>query len=91
MRLRTIAALLKRGVIVVGKSRIEMPTSSGRSAPRRMLKGRTKIGTLSELCRAHEIAYCNMMKEMLRFIKQTAADDQQQPADPTELGLLPVE
>jgi hypothetical protein len=91
MRLQTIEALLKTGVIVVGNSGMEMPTSSSRSAPRRMLKGRTNIGTLSELCRAHEIEYCDMMEEMLRFIKQTAADDPRLPADPTELGLLPVE
>ena len=31
-----------------------------------------------------------MMEGMLRSIKQTAADDPQLPADPTELGLLPV-
>jgi len=31
------------------------------------------------------------MDEILRFIKQTAADDPRLPADPTELGLLPVE
>jgi len=87
----TIEALLKTGVIVVGNSGMEMPTSSSRSAPQRMLKGRTNIGTLSELCRAHEIEYCDMMEEMLPFIKQTAADDPWLPADPTELGLLPVE
>jgi len=91
MCLQTIEALLKTGVIVVGNSGMEMPTSSSRSAPRRMLKGCTNIGTLCELCRAHEIEYCDMMEEMLCFIKQTAADDPQLPADPTELGLLPVE
>jgi len=76
-------ALLKTDVIVVGNSGMEMPTSSSRSAPRRILKGCTNIGTLSELCRAHEIEYCDMMKEMLRFIQQTAADDPRLPADPT--------
>jgi len=91
MRLQTIEALLKTGVIVVGNSGMEMPTSSSRSAPRQMLKGRTNIGTLSELCRAHEIEYCDMIEEMLRFIKQTAADDPRLAPDPTELGLLPVE
>jgi len=85
MRLQTIEALLKTGVIVVGNSRMEMLTSSSHNAPRRMLKGRTNIGTLSELCRAHEIKYCNMMEELLRFIKQTAADDPPLPADPTKL------
>ena len=31
------------------------------------------------------------MQEILRFTRQTAADDRWLPADPTELGLLPVE
>jgi len=91
MRLQTIEALLKRGVIVVENSGMEMPTSSSHSAPRRMLKGHINIGTLSEACQAHEIEYCDMMEEMLRFIKQTAADDPRLPADPTGLELLPVE
>jgi len=91
MRLRTMEALLKTGVIVVGNSRMEMPTSSSRSAPRQMLKCHTNIAKLSELCRAHEIEYCDMIEEILRFIKQTAADNPRLPADPTELGLLPVE
>ena len=56
-----------------------------------MLKGWTNIGTLSKLCRAHEIEYCGMREEMLRFIKETAVDDPRQTADPTELGLLPIE
>jgi len=91
MRLQNIEALLKTGVIVVGNNGMEMPTSSSRKAPRRMLQGRTNIGTLSELCRAHEMEYCDMIEEMLRFIKQTAGDDPRLPADPTELGLLPFE
>jgi len=32
-----------------------------------------------------------MMEDMLPFIQQTTADDPRRPADPTELGLLPVE
>jgi len=32
-----------------------------------------------------------MIEEILRFIRQTAADDRRLPADPAELGLLPVE
>jgi len=32
-----------------------------------------------------------MMEEILYFIRQTAADDRRLPADPAELGLLPVE
>jgi len=82
MRLQTMEAVLKTAVIVVGNSGMEMPTSSSRSAPRRRLKGYRDIGTHSELCRDHEIEDCDMMEEMLRFIKQTAADDPQLPADP---------
>jgi len=91
MPLQTIEAHLKTGVIMVENSGMEMRTSSSRSAPRRMLKGRTNIGTLCEPCRAHEIKYCDIMEGMLRFIKQTAVDDPRLPADPTELALLPVE
>jgi len=32
-----------------------------------------------------------MMEDMLRFIKQSAADDTRLPTDPTELRLLPLE
>ena len=32
-----------------------------------------------------------MMQEILRFIRQTAADDRQLPADSAKLGLYPVE
>jgi len=65
--------------------------SSSRSASRRMLKGRPNIGTLSELCQALEIEYCDMIEGMLHFLKQTAVDAPRLPADPTELGLVPVE
>jgi len=70
---------------------MEMQTSSSRSATWRMFKGRTDIGTLSELCQAHEIEYCNMIEEMLYFIMQTAADNKRLPAELTKLGLLPIE
>ena len=57
-----------------------------------VLKGHMKnTSTLTELCIALDIHYSNMMEEMLRFIRQTAADDRRLPADPAELGLLPVE
>jgi len=56
-----------------------------------MLKGRTNIGRLSELCQAHEIKYCDMIEEMLRFIEQTAANDLRLPTDTPELGFLPIE
>jgi len=91
--LRTIEALLKvAGVIVVEDRGIEMPTGSSRITPRRVLKGRMKnTSTLTELCAALDIHYCNMMEEILRFIRQTAADDRRLPADSAELELLPVE
>jgi len=70
---------------------MEMPTPSSCSAPQRMLKGRTNIGTLLELCRAHEMEYCDMMEQMLCFIQRPVADDPPLPAHPTELALLPGE
>jgi len=89
----TIEALSKvEGVIVVEYRGIEMPTGSSRITPRRGLKGRMKnTSTLTELCTALDIHYSNMMEEILCYIKQTAADDRRLPADPAELGLLPVE
>ena len=48
------------------------------------------IGTLTELCRALNIDYSDMIEEMLRFIRQTIADDQL-PSIRTELGSLPEE
>jgi len=95
IRLQTIEALSKvEGVIVVEDSGMEMPTVPSRSPPRRILKGRMKnTSTLTELCTALNIHYSNLMEmdEILRFIRQTAADDWRLPADPAELGLLPVE
>ena len=70
------------GVIVVEDSGMEMPTVPSRSTPRRVLKGRMKNTN---------IHYSKMMQEILRFITETAADDRCLPADPAELGLLPVE
>jgi len=87
MRLQTTEAPLKRGVIVVENSGRDMLTCSSRSAAWRMLKGHTYIGTLSELCRAHEIEHCDLMDEILHFIKQTAADDLRLPADLTPTGI----
>jgi len=79
-------------VIVVEDSGMEMPTVSSPSTPRRVLKVRMKnTSMLTELCTALDIHYSNMMEEILRFIRQTAADDRRLPADPAELGLLPVE
>jgi len=84
IRLQTIEALWKvEGVIVVEDSGIEIPTVPSRSTPRRVLKGGMKnTSTLTELCTALDIHYSNMMEEILRFIRQTAADDRRLPADP---------
>ena len=93
MRLQTIEALSKAdGVIIVEDNEMEMPALSSHSTPRRILKGRMKnTSTLTELCRAFNIHYSDMIEEILRFIKQTGAADRRLPADPVELGLLPVE
>jgi len=93
IRLQTIEALFKGdGVIMVEDSGMEMPTVPSCSTPHRVLKGRMKnTSILTELCTALDIHYSNMMEEILRFIRQTAADNWLLPADPVELGLLPLE
>ena len=93
IRLQTIEALSKvEGVIVVEDSGMEMPTVASRSTPSQVLKGSMKnTSTLTELCTALDSHYSNMMREIRRFITQTAADHQRLPTDPAELGLLPVE
>jgi len=93
IRLQSIEALSKvKGVIVAEDSGMEMPAFAGPSTPRQALKGRMKnTSTLTELCTALDIHYSNMMEEILCFIRQTAADNRRLPADPAELGLLPVE
>jgi len=57
MRLQPIEALLKTGVIVVGNCVIEMPTSSSRSAPRRMLKCPRTL--------AHSLSYAEPMRSSI--------------------------
>jgi len=93
IRLQTIEALSKvKAVIIVEDSGMEMPTVPSPSTPRRVLKGRMKeSSTLTEFCTALDIYYSNMMEEILWFLRQTAVDDWRLPADPAELGLLPVE
>jgi len=93
IRLQTIEALSKvEGVILVEDIGMEMPTVPRRSTPRRVLTGRMmNTSMLTELCTALDIHYSNMRQEILRFIRQTAADGRRLPADPAELGLLPVE
>jgi len=82
--LQTIEALSKvEGVIVVEDRGMRMPTVSSRSTPRSVLKGRMKpTSTLTKSYTALDIHYSNMMEEILPFIRQTAADDRQLPADP---------
>jgi len=93
MRLQTIEALSKvKGVIVAEDSTIEMLAFSSLSTPRQVLKGGMKnTSMVTELCAILNVHYSNMMQEILRFTGQPAADDRPLPADPTELGLLPVE
>jgi len=93
MRLQMIEALSKaENAFVMGNGGMEAPASS-RSAPWQLLKGRMmeNIRTLTELCRALNINYSDMIEEMLRFIRQKIADDQRLPSDHTELGSHHVE
>jgi len=93
MRLQTIEGLTKvKGMIVGEDSGMEMPVFSSHSMPRLVLKGRrNNTITITELCATLHIYYSDMMQEILHFTRQTAADNRQLPADPTEVGLLPVE
>jgi len=88
MRLQTLDVLLKAENVVA----IEGTGRETAAAPRSILKGRMKnVSTLTELCRTCNIDYGDIMEEMLRFTKQTVADNNPVSSDPTELGLLPVE
>ena len=93
MRLQTIEALSKADNIMrVGNVPMEMPDSSSRSVPRRVLRGRRKnTNTLVELSLVLDINYSDMVEGLLCYIKQGVADEGQLPADSTELGLLPLE
>jgi len=93
MMLQAIEALSKvKGVIVAEDSRMEMPAFSGHSTSTWVLKGRMKnTRMLAELCTTLNIPYSDIRLEILRFTRETAADDRRLPADTTELGLLPVE
>jgi len=93
MMLQTIEALSKvKGAIVAEDSKMEMPAFSGHSTSTWVLKGRMKnTRMLTELCTTLNIPYSDMMQEILHFTRETAADDRRLPADPTELGLLPVD
>jgi len=86
--LQTIEALSKvESVIMVEDSGMEMRNVSSRSTPHRVLKsGMKNTRTLTELCTALDIHYSNMMEEILRFIRHTAANDRRLPADPPNWG-----
>ena len=91
--MQTIEALEKAdGVIIVEDSKMEMPALSSQSTPRWVLKGRMKnTSMLTQLCRAFNIYYSDIIEKILYFVRQTTAADRQLPADSSELGLLPVE
>ena len=83
MRLQTLDLLLKAENVVA----IEGTGRGTAAAPRRILKGQIKtVSTLTELCRTCNIDYGDIMEEILRFTKQTVADDHPLSSDPTELG-----
>ena len=88
MRLQTIDVLLKAENVVA----IEGTGRETLAAPRRIIKGWMKnVSTLTELCRICNIDYGDIMEEMLRFTKQTVADDDALSSNTSKLGLLPVE
>jgi len=93
MRLQTIEPLSKvKGVIMAEDSGMEMRAFSSHSMARQVLNVRMKnTSTLTKLCATLNIHYSDMMQEILRFTRQTAAHDRRLPVDPTALGLLPVE
>ena len=92
MRLQTLDVLWKTENVIAIEGSWRETAAASHSTSRRILKGRMKnISTLTELCRNCNIDYGDIMEEMLRFTKQTVADDHPLPPDPTELGLLPVE
>jgi len=91
MRLQTIEALSKVKGVMVAEDSGKMPAFSSHSTPRLVLKGRMKNTSMqTELCATLNIHYSDMMQEILRFTRQTAADYRRLPGHPTEQGLLPV-
>jgi len=93
MWLQTIEAVSKvNRMIVAEDSRMEMPAFASNSTPHGILKGRIKnTSMVTKLWATLNIHYSNIMQEILRFTRQTAVDDWWLPADPTKLGLLPVQ
>jgi len=88
MRLQILDLLLNAENVVP----IEGAGRETAAAPQRIHKGRMKnVSTPIELCTTCNIDYGAIMEKMLRFTKQTVADDHPLSSDPTKLGLLPVE
>jgi len=88
MRLQTLDIFFKAENLVA----IEGTGRETAAAPRRILKGQMmNVSTLTELCRTCNIDYGDIIEEMLRFTKQTVADNHPLSSDPTKMGLLPVE
>jgi len=88
MKLQTLDILLKPKVVIA----IEGTGRETAAEPQRILKGQIKnVSTLTELCRTCNINYGDIMEDMLRFGKQTVADNESLFSDPTKLGLLPIE
>ena len=57
-----------------------------------MLKGWTQnVGTVFELYLTLEIHYDDLAVELINYVRQTMADEQQLPVDPSELKFLPAE
>jgi len=77
IRLPTIEAHGKGQDIIVAEHRgIDMPAFSTQSTRCRVLKDRMKnTSTLTELCGTLNIHYSDMMQGILRFTRQTAADN----------------
>src|SRR5205807_513664 len=79
-------------IIRIGNVRTEMATSTTYSVPQQILRSHAmNSNTLIELCRVLKIDYSDMVVEMLRYIKQTMADEQQLPTNRIELRFFPTE
>src|SRR5207302_1287861 len=93
MRLQTTKELSKTDdKIRIGNVRTEMATSTTYSVPRRIhCSHAMNSNTLIELARVLKIGYSDMIEEMLRYIKQTTADEQRLTTNTTELRFLPIE
>ena len=94
MRLLTMETLRKsddeveRGNVGVSNQ----GTRPAPQTPRWEIKGRTQnVGTVFELSLALAIHYDDLAVELINYVRQTMADEQQLPVDPSELKFLPAE